>query len=189
MHFPFILKNVSVYNPKLRSPWHLPRRRHLKLLQKPVSTPISAAWSDPCSKKAINKHSFSRATWCVSHLIRPTRGHTRTQQQIKHTHTYSLQYWNTLCQRSPPGKGSAWMLVILRLQTASSGQRTARGCLRTLQEGQEHRKTDAIFTAYLLISIFSKSCDDVQHHPRSTCSILYYRGNTPLCASPHISFC
>lgn len=87
-----------------------------------ITTSVTAAWFNPCLKKAINKHCFSWA-----HGVCHTRLGRKKKKQID-----SLQYWNILCQRSPPGKDSAWMLVILLLQTASSGRRTARECLHTL---------------------------------------------------------
>lgn len=121
--------SIYIYIKLQASLWHLLSKAHLKLLQKPITTTISAAWFDLRWEKAINKHSFSRTHGVCHTWLGPG--------EDKNKYTDSLQYWNTLCQRSPPGKGSAWMLVSLLLQTASSGQRTARGCLRKLEKGQK----------------------------------------------------
>jgi len=68
--------------------------------------------------------------------------HTHT-----HTHTHSSVWcsdkrssvrasprcWSSPCPRSPPGRGSECWQENRPLQTASSGRRTGRGCLRTLR--------------------------------------------------------
>lgn len=104
---------------------HLLSSLHLKFNKSPI--PRQHRLHDLIyieGKLLINTASSVCHTWLGLHRI----------------HEYSLQYWNTLCQRSPPGKGSGWTLVILLLQTASSGQRTVHGCLHTLDLGKKREK-------------------------------------------------